>query len=129
MYCPSCNQPNPAYNKSCDRCGAPLGGIEHQIDIEAPEFGHQLVCDAKCRSCSKLEIGYYIFSGLSLLVATIFAIDFLPGDPGEGRYWKLIAYSPAITAFTIGFVLAGIFTAMGRVMHYLSKIEFNTRRQ
>lgn len=77
---------------------------------------------------SKLSKIFYIFAALSLVGGLTLTAIFLPGDPGYGMSWKMIAYTPSITAFTIGFLQASIFTAIGQVLNYLKEIERNTRR-
>ncbi len=83
---------------------------------------------AKLTKSAKLSIIFYVFALLSLIGGIALAIAFMPGDPGEGRSWKMIAYSPSITAFAVGFLQASVLTAIGQALTYLKKIEYNTRK-
>jgi hypothetical protein len=85
--------------------------------------------DSKSPEPSRTAIVFYIISILSLIGGIMLAYESLPGDPGEGRYWKPIAYQPSIIMFTIGFVQASLFTAVAKILTYLKGIEFNTRKK
>ena len=95
------------------------------MSIESPAFESSISVPSES---SKLSVIFYVFAVLSLIGGIALAAEFMPGDPGEGCSWKMIAYSPSITAFTIGFLQASILTAIGQVLTYLKKIEYNTQK-
>ena len=69
-----------------------------------------------------------VLSWLSILGGLSLALVLKPGEPGEGYSWKVGAYVPMIIAFTAGVVQGALFAALSKVVAYLSRIEFNTRR-
>jgi hypothetical protein len=116
----------------------PVGGSTPTASIPpAPDMNRQsphmnssiYAGTPKNQEPSRTAIVFYIISVLSLVGGIMLAIESLPGDPGEGRYWKPIAYQPSIIMFTVGFVQASLFTAVAKILTYLKNIEFNTRKE
>ncbi len=72
---------------------------------------------------------FYVLAGLSLIGGIIISSKLHPGEPEYGYTWKMVAYMPMSIAFTAGFVQASLFTAIGKIICYLSEIESNTRNK
>ena len=67
-------------------------------------------------------------SWLSILGGLSLALVLKPGEPGDGYSWKVGAYVPMIIAFTAGVVQGALFASLSKVVAFLSRIEFNTRK-
>jgi len=61
----------------------------------------------------------------SLIAGAFFAVNLIPES---GNEWPVLAYSAAVTAFTIAVTQFAIFIAAGQGLKYLNEIRHNTSK-
>lgn len=70
----------------------------------------------------------YVLSGLIFLIGAGVGVAFWPEKVVFGYEWAPVAYLPSAGALTFGILQGAMLAALGKGLHYLSRIAENTSK-
>ena len=75
-----------------------------------------------------MSLVLYLFAGLVLTGGAVLGVALWPEKVVFGYEWAPVAYLPSAGALTFGILQGAVLAALGKGLHYLSKIARNTSK-
>ncbi len=120
VFCKKCNDSRKGINPIFEMSKKQKPTTSENSIIESNKYNGPL------NATKILANAFFLFGALCFLAGLILSFNFLPGPPGYGFKWNIVAYTTSIIWFMAGMAISGLFIAIGHVVTLLDQIVENT---